>query len=782
MEKTFRVKFAGASGSTAGSIYRREIFGNNTSCVLVQIADKDILLDLGTGCLSLIPYFEEKVKKDIKPLGTDILISHYHYDHIEGFIFFRTLFDGRKHRIFGQKKNGKSIKEIFSDYLKPPFSPIELSIFEKNIEFIDIQPNEKFSLGEGIWVETAETNHPLGCTAYKISYEGKSLVYMLDHEHGTEKDAILEDFARNCDVLIYDGTYVQLEYSTGKYVGWGHSTCMEGVLFAKRANVKNIILSHHGQWKKDVQLLRISEELKKLFSNAYLASEGMLFDIIENEVEKTENLVHHFVDSLDYKELMEISMSFSTERDINRLLEKILHEAMRITNCDGGTIYIYNGEELEFKIINNYSMNLFKGHNGEPVELPPVPLTEHNVCSYAAMHKKSINVKDVYKEKRFDFTGTKTYDNITKYHTKSLLVHPLVNNKNELIGVMQLINSLDKKGNVIEFDDAIEEVIAYLASHAAISLTNAIYVNEIESLVSSIIEVITTAIDQRSPFTSNHTKNVAKYTSFFVDFINSLPEDDPFPKRFTEDEKKQLVMAARVHDVGKISTPENIINKPTRFGNHEEIVLLRLNWLEKNSMVQFYEGKITEKENKIMQKKIKDAKMVLENINKKAFLDEESLEDAERILSYYFIDENNHKIAFFSQYEAECLKIVRGTFTELERNIMEDHVVKTKELLDKIPFSKEYKRVPEFTSQHHETIDGMGYPLGLKGEEISLESRMLTLLDIFEALTAKDRPYKDTISIEKAFEILHSMVKNEKIDEMLYNYLKKSGIGKVAAL
>lgn len=782
MKKGFQVTFMGASGSSAGNYYQREVFGNNTSCIFVQVGERNIVLDLGTGSVSLVPYIQEIYEKEWNTNELDVFLGHFHYDHIEGFLFFKPLFDGKKHRIYGKKMGNRTTRQIFSEYLRTPFIPISIEQVEENVEFKEINEGEKILLDDEVTVETCSTHHPGGCLAYKISYHGKSLVYMLDHEHGSDQDLILENFCKQCDLLIYDGTFTEQEYSTGKYTGWGHSTYLAGVRFAKRAEVKQIAFSHHAPWRTDRELLRIGDEVKKVFPKSYVVTEGMQFDLLQESDRNAESFFQELEDYVDYEEILEICKGFCTERDVNQLLEKILLEAMRITHCDGGTIYFYNGEALEFKIMLNYSLDCFKGRNGEVIELPPVPMTEQNVCSYAAIHRKSINIKDVSKEIRFDSSGTLKYDCITKYHTQSLLVHPLINNRGELVGVMQLINSLDKNGKVIPFDEGLEQVTGYLANHAAISLTNAIYVMEIENLLHSMVEVMTTAIDQRSPYTANHTKNVAMYTSLFLDYINCLPVDDPFPKRFTENEKRQLIMAAMLHDVGKIATPTQVINKSTRLASQADLIQQRLKWIDKCVQVDYYEGKISEQEKQNMQNKIEDARTVMESINKAVFLNDEMIEAGKRVGCYIYHDEAGETIPFFTEYEKECLQIVKGTFTPKEREIMEQHVDRTRELLEKIPFLKEYQRVTQFAIQHHETLDGKGYPLGLTEKDIPLESRILALIDIFDALTAKDRPYKDVISVPRAYEILGSMVEEGKLDQQVYTYFKESGIGRIAVL
>lgn len=772
MKENFKVTILGASGSSSVSIKRRFKYGNNTSCVLVQIGQKDIILDMGSGIVGLIPYFKNKRNKT-----ADILLSHFHYDHIEGFPFFTPFFEEGKFRIYSESKCDKTVKEIFEEYLRKPFFPIGLESIEKSIEFIDIkEKNRKFFIDNDIFIETINTNHPGGCISYKISYKEKSIIYMLDHEHGTEQDKKLENFARNCDLLIYDAFYFEDEFKKG----WGHSTAKEGLKFAQNANIKKIVLAHHNITHSDCEFDELENNLNNEIKEgymAYIAMEGLSFDLIDDKVSFDKKFSPSEGITIDYEKLISIGVSFSTERNVNKLLEMIISEAMRITNCDGGTIYLKIGNELHFKILHNISMNEFNGGEGEAIILPPVPITEKNVCSYVAIHRKPINIGDVYKNNIFDFTGTKSYDDINHYHTKSMLVYPLMNNRSEIIGVMQLINSLDKNGNIKSFDKESEKVIQSLASQAGVALTNALFVEENDNLLHSIVELTTTAIDQRSSYNANHTRNVARYTEMFIDYINSLPKNINFKKRFTDSEKKEIVMAARLHDAGKVSVPLNIMNKPTRLSNNYNKIMYKLKIIELSLYIDFYENRITENKKKEKLNQIKEAIDIIKVVNTAKFLNDELLQKVEKISKYFYFDKYNNKMDFFTDYEIQCLKIKKGTFTSDERNIMEGHVIRTEQLLKNITFTNGYENVMKFAIQHHEFIDGTGYPYKLKGDEITIEGRILAIIDIFEALTAKDRPYKDVISIEKAYGILENMVNNGKLDKDIFILFKKSKIG-----
>ena len=217
----------------------------------------------------------------------------------------------------------------------------------------------------------------------------------------------------------------------------------------------------------------------------------------------------------ELREIVDIGIALTTEKNKNRLLEMILKKAMDISNCDAGTLYLYTGESLEFKIMKTLSQGVSKGENGEKIDLPPVPLQEENVCAYSAIHNELINIEDVYNSQRFDFSGPRKYDAITGYRTQSMIVIPMADAEAELVGVLQLMNAKDEAGNVIPFTEDAEFVLRSMGSQAAVSVSNMKYLEEIRKQLHSFVSAFATAVDERTPYNGSHTRKVAVYAIIF---------------------------------------------------------------------------------------------------------------------------------------------------------------------------------------------------------------------------------------------------------------------------
>jgi GAF domain-containing protein len=292
------------------------------------------------------------------------------------------------------------------------------------------------------------------------------------------------------------------------------------------------------------------------------------------------------------EELLNIGIALSAEKDHTKLLERILREARRITNADAGTLYLCEEDRLVFKIIHNDTLGIYQGGQDEPVDLPPVPLDPANVSSWVALHKKSVNIPDVYETSNFDFSGPKKYDAIIGYRTGSMLVVPLENYGGEVIGVLQLLNAKNEQGQIIPFAPELEKIVFSLASQAAVSLTNMQYIQEIDNLFHSFVQVMATAIDARTPYNVNHTRHIAQLAEKFAAYLDSLTSGPFSQEKFSENRTAQLVMAAWLHDIGKVAIPLNVMDKPSRLGERIGYVRQRLELLENRLIRSFLEKKV----------------------------------------------------------------------------------------------------------------------------------------------------------------------------------------------
>lgn len=476
----------------------------------------------------------------------------------------------------------------------------------------------------------------------------------------------------------------------------------------------------------------------------------------------------------DFEKIMDIGIRLSTERNRNRLLMTILDKGMEITNCDASTLYLYENDRLTFKFMKTLSKGINRGLNGEVIDLPPVPMKEENVCSYAAIHREVVNIPDVYASSRFDFSGPRQYDSLTGYRTQSQLVVPLANNENELIGVLQLINAMDEDGSVTAFGEEYEIIIRALGAIAAIELTNLSYVEALKAQIYSFVEALTTALEERTPYNALHTRNVEKYASLLADYITKLHKEGKCDSTFDPAGKEQLMLAALIHDIGKMVVPLSIMNKATRLDARIEKVDDRFKLLKVLYEVDLLRGRITPEEYEAVSRDLESELIFIHEMDVIDHVSDEDCEHIRQLAEKQYVSEDGEVLVYLTKKEAECLSIRSGTLTVQERKEMENHVVMTSKILEKVQFYKGFSMVPKWVGAHHEYLDGSGYPNGLKGDELDLETRLLTVVDIYDALVATDRPYKQPISRQGAIQILKDMAQRGKVDLQLVEWLDEA--------
>lgn len=488
--------------------------------------------------------------------------------------------------------------------------------------------------------------------------------------------------------------------------------------------------------------------------------------------------------------LSEIGIALSAERNLDKLLEMIVDEARRFTNADGGTLYIKEGNVLVFKILQNDTMKTrMGGTSGNPIPFPPVELKETNVSAYVALKDKSVNIPDVYFSDLFDFTGPRKFDQATGYRTKSMLVVPMKNHDGEIIGVLQFVNAKEQKsGEAIPFSPDYEILSESLASQAAVAITNVKLIQDIEALFESFVQSMATAIDARSPYNVSHTRRVAGLAVSLAETINAA--NDGFFKDLTlsPEEMNELRIAGWLHDVGKVTTPEWVVNKATKLEkiiDRVEFIKTRFLYIMKSA-----ESEALKKKVEILNNADPGSPGKIEEIDKKLKEDLAQLEDDlafivksnspgefmedEKIARLQGIAKNTFMVGeeikpYLTEDELLNLSIRKGSITDDERKIMNDHVAVTAKMLEAIPFIKKLKNAPAYAAAHHECINGKGYPKGLKGDEIPMQARILALVDFYEALTAQDRPYKKGMPLEKALQVLGFAVKDGHLDKELYD-------------
>ncbi|HPU29838.1 MAG TPA: HD domain-containing phosphohydrolase [Syntrophorhabdaceae bacterium] len=498
-------------------------------------------------------------------------------------------------------------------------------------------------------------------------------------------------------------------------------------------------------------------------------------------------------------ELLKIGIALSAEHNIDKLLNMIVEQSRRLTNADGGTLYIATDDftALKFAIVQNASLNIYMGGSNRPIKWEPVRLYNEdgkpnyaNVSSYSALSGEIVNIPDVYNARGFNFEGTKRFDAGTGYRSKSMLVVPLRNHENDIIGVLQLLNAIDeKKGKVVKFSKKSEEIASSLASQAAVALTNNRLIHDLANLFDSFIEAIATAIDEKSPYTGGHVKKVVWLVMTLAEKINQCKDGYYKDVFFTPDEMKELRISAWLHDIGKITTPEHIVDKATKLETiYDRIALLKTRFeilkrdyeiklLKENVLTQCQKSlALTDKEHEDYYSSLKDDLDFLIKINQGSeFLDDSAIERLNAISKKRLILDET-EIPLITEDELYNLSIKRGTINKEERMIIQNHATLTYRILSKLPFPKKLHRVSQFAATHHECLNGSGYPFGLKENELPLQSRIIALADIFEALTSKDRPYKKAKNLSESLKIMSLMAKNKSIDSQLFEFFIKEKI------
>jgi len=517
-----------------------------------------------------------------------------------------------------------------------------------------------------------------------------------------------------------------------------------------------------------------------------------------------------YIDSLQNQisNMSAIGLALSKEKDMDKLLEMILLEAKRISNADGGTLYMMTDDQrLKFSIMITDSLNIHMGGtSGKEIPFYPVKLymddgqpNKTMIAANAGLTGDTINIPDAYKAKGFDFAGTKAFDEKTGYRSKSFLTVPLKNHEDEIIGVLQLLNAQDiKTKNVIPFSDSVQKSVEALSSQAAVAITNKNLIKDLEVLFESFIKLIASAIDAKSPYTGGHCSRVPEITMMLAESVNEI-NDGPFAGiQFTDKEMYELKIAAWLHDCGKVATPEAVVDKGTKLETiYDRIhtVATRFEVLKRDEEIKYLKKQLKiQKDDTLIENQKKEAlkkartlylKRIKQQEDDKSFIEESNVggefmsqdrkDRVNKIASYRWKDNGSPK-PFFSEDEIYNLCISRGTLTPEERKIINDHIVVTIDMLEQLPYPKHLRNVPEFAGGHHEKLDGTGYPKGLNHSEMSVQAKIMAIADIFEALTARDRPYKKGKTLSQAMRILGFMKNDAHIDTELFEVFVKEKI------
>ena len=497
------------------------------------------------------------------------------------------------------------------------------------------------------------------------------------------------------------------------------------------------------------------------------------------------------------EQLNGIGAALSRERDIDRLLENILEAAKTITGADGGTLYSVTDDQsaLKFEILRTDSLGIsLGGTTGKPIDLPLLPLrtadggpNDSLVAAHAAIHDRTVNIADAYSAAGFDFSGTRAFDQRTGYRSQSFLTVPMKNHDLELIGVLQLINARDPEtGEVITFSQADQSLAESLASQAAIALTNRLLITQLERLFESFVNLINLAIDEKSPYTGGHCQRVPALTMMLAEAVDATREGPLAAFKMSDRDRYELKMAGLLHDCGKITTPVHVVDKATKL----QTIYDRIGLVDTRFEVLKRDAELAALRRQLALRPVVDARaegqelQALQHDIHALEEDREFLrrcntgteamrpEDQQRVRDIaamrHWRNPQGVQTSFLTAEEVENLTIRSGTLNQAERDTINYHIVATIKMLETLPWPRHLQNVPEYAGGHHERMDGKGYPRGLTREQMSLQARMMGIADIFEALTAADRPYKSGMTLSQAIAIMCKMRDNGHIDPDLF--------------
>ena len=750
------IKILGASGSKAK--------GMGTTSFQIF---KDIIVDAGNVINSI---GEESLEIN------HIFLTHSHADHISDLPFIiESYFEKRKTplTIYALKETIDILKDhSFNNLVWPDFTKIKLLNSDKNsLIFRELEVNETIVIND-YEIKVFPAVHIKGACGFVITKGQQGFIISGD----TYKNPILwEEINNNKKIksLLLECSFPDKLTAFAKTTG--HLTpelIKEDLANLKRDDI-TIFLYHI----KPLYNKEIKRDIKKheiLKNGGKILVEGDVIHIDKGTIE------HNLISEDMFQEIMKINLALSSETNRDVLLEKILTLLRKLTSSDAGTLYIMSKDEskLDFKVVQNNSLNINIGGTNKNLDWKSLPfiledgsLNNQMLAIVCASEKRIINIKDVYKTTKYNFKGTKEFDNTTGYKSKSMLVIPLIDHENDVIGVLQLINKTDNH-KIIEFNKTDEKIIQSLASQAAMSLTNTQLILSLEEFLNAFVSTIAKAIDAKSPYTADHIGKVEKIALLLAKAVN---DDNTIYKhiKYNDRDYKQIALAAWMHDIGKISMPDHIIDKATKLEkifNRIELIESRFEVIKKDVEINYLKNNITKEEFHKEIEKLNDYTEFLKTINKGGeFMHEEDIEKLNKIAKLTHIKDGKN-VPILTDDEFYNLSIKKGTLTREEINIIRNHAKLSFEMISTLPFPKKYKDVLNIACNHHEKLNGSGYPRGLNSEQIAFEDRIMIFADVFEALTASKRPYKDAMKLSQVQEILNNLARKGEIDKELTEF------------
>jgi HD-GYP domain-containing protein (c-di-GMP phosphodiesterase class II) len=497
-------------------------------------------------------------------------------------------------------------------------------------------------------------------------------------------------------------------------------------------------------------------------------------------------------------ELTEIGMKLTTEKHYDTLLDLILSQARRITQADAGSLYIVETSEsgirrLRFKLSQNHS------RPDIPFVETTMTLDHTSLAGYTATEREALVIDDVYMlPGDVAYAFNRSFDERYGYRTKSMLVIPMQNHQGDVIGVLQLINR-KRDGDAVLADPtaANREVVAFsphtvklvksLAGQAAVSIENSQLYESIERLFEGFVRAAVTAIEQRDPTTSGHSERVAGMSVGLAQTVDRAGDGEYSGVHFSPEQVRELRYASLLHDFGKVGVREQVLVKANKLypadlsliQQRHGFILRSVQWQYEKARADFlaehgpgagYQSHLAHLDAELGQEKARLERFlqIVLDSNKPSVLAEGNFAALQEFAELHYRTIDGPEAPFLSGDEVRFLSIRKGSLDERERLEIESHVTHTFGFLRKIPWTRELSQVPSIAHGHHEKLNGTGYPRRVKGGEIPIQTRIMTIADIFDALTAQDRPYKRALPAPKALDIMTEEVKSGMLDQELF--------------
>ena len=719
----------------------------------------DVVIDGGN---LLLPLGEEAALID------HIFLTHSHLDHICDIPFLiERFFEKRRSplRVYGLPETLKHLHtHLFCDEIWADFTKIPLqSTGEPAVELVPLRLDERVEVS-GWGIRPVPNTHMKGSCGYLVERGGRSILISSDTSYDESLARWLEE--DRCVAAIFEcsmpNAFAELAHRTGHLTPESLQKQLE---LPRNIHVK-IYCNHMKPQHRE----KMTEELGE--STCTLLQDGDLVRIDDGELVRPQE--HDERDS--FMRLVALGESLTRQEGRRDLYKTILAGARSFVGADAGTLYLIDEarRSLRFTVVQNDTLDIdWVWDEGEEF-WEPLPLYREDgspnldmAATAAAVTGETMIVSDLGN----GFHGTRRFDERTGYRTETMIAIPLKNHERRVVGVLQLINRIDGQGSIVPFTERDIRVANSLASQISLVMRNRLLVYDMERMLFSFLNALVSALGRKSLHTGSHIRRMSGLTRLVVERMDETKEGTFADLTFGSDEKRAIYLASLVHDIGKIVVPDYLIHKATRlYGPFDRIECLRLRAELVKASAQ---GEAAEE----IRKEVERAYAFLEEINDgRRHLEEEDLRYLRTIRDTlrYRLDDGWHPLLEEAEYEA--LSVRRGTLTPQERRQVMDHVRETQIYLKELFYPEKYRRVPEIAGLHHEKLNGKGYPDGRKGREIPLEARILAITDVFEALTAPDRPYKRPNTLSEAMGMLKAMAKRGEVDENVVRFMWEKGI------